>query len=65
MNSENLKERNQLCVPGTDGRTVLKWIWKCGLNSPGSGERPEVTNCEHTNEPLAKRQEFIDHLSDY
>jgi hypothetical protein len=53
--SEHLKGRTISGCSIADGNIILKPIvnrkWRCGLDSFGSGQRPEASSYEHGNEP--------------
>jgi len=65
--SENLKGRDHLEDVGTDGRIILEWnlkmgVEKCGVDASGSGQGLVAGSCVHRNETSAsiKGEEFLD-----
>jgi len=54
--SENLKGRDHSKDQGIDGMIILQCVlgngvWRCGLDSSGSGQGPVTDSCEHGDEP--------------
>jgi hypothetical protein len=62
LSSETLKGREKAEGLGVDGKIILEWMGRRGLDSSGSGQGPVAGCCEHGNEPSGsiKGGEFLD-----
>jgi len=47
---------------GVGRRIILRQLWRCGLDTYGSGQGPTAGSCGHGNKPSGstKGREFID-----
>lgn len=58
--SENLNGRNNLIDPGVDGiiilKVVLNMVLRYRLGSPGAGQGPVASACDHGQEGLCSKQ---------
>jgi hypothetical protein len=73
--SDHLKKSDYLEELGTNGRTnkiqfkkIGNRVWRCGVDSSGSVQRPNDSSCKHGKGPWGSNivvEEFLDELFHY